>query len=53
MMTHKAILDISAHLVPLNSPMYGDVTLRLTTVAHLKAALHHTVGKSLEEIPMV
>jgi hypothetical protein len=38
MKVHKAILDISAHLVHLNSPMYGKVTLHLPAVARLKAA---------------
>ena len=53
MKTHKAILDISAHLVHLDSSVYGKVTLSLPAVARLKASLHHTVGKSLEEIPVV
>jgi hypothetical protein len=53
MKVHKVILDISARLVHLDSPMYGKVTLHLPAVARLKAALHHTVGKSLEEIPVV
>jgi hypothetical protein len=52
MKVHKAILDISARLVHLNSLVYGKVTLHLPAVARLKAALHHTMGKSLEEIPV-
>jgi hypothetical protein len=53
MMKHKAILVISTYLVYLNSPMYVKVLLNLPAVARLKVILHHTVGKSLEEIPMV
>jgi hypothetical protein len=53
MKMHKAILDISARLMHLNSAVYGKVTLDLPVVACLKASLHHTVGKSLEEIPGV
>jgi hypothetical protein len=53
MKKHKAILDISAHLVHLNSPVYDKVTLHLSTVAWLKASLHHTMGNSIEEISVV
>jgi hypothetical protein len=53
MMMHNAILDISAHLVHLNSPMYRKVTLNLPTVVCLEATLHHVVGMSLEEIHVV
>jgi hypothetical protein len=53
MMMHKAVLDISARLVHLNSPVCGKVMLHLPPVAHLKVTLHHTVGKSLEEIHVV
>jgi hypothetical protein len=53
MMMHKAILVISTYLVYLNSPMYVKVMLNLPAVARLKVTLHHTMGKSLEEIPMV
>jgi hypothetical protein len=53
MMMHKAILDISAYLVNLNSPVYVKVMLNLPAVACLKVKLQHTMGKSLVEIPMV
>jgi hypothetical protein len=53
MTMHKTVLDISAHLVHLNSLVYGEVMLHLPVVAHLKAALHHIVGKTIEEIPVV
>jgi hypothetical protein len=40
---HKAILDISARLVQLNSPVYGKVTLHLPVVSCIKASLHEEV----------
>jgi hypothetical protein len=35
MKMHRVVLDMSAHLVHLNSPIYGKVSLQLTPVAHL------------------
>jgi hypothetical protein len=40
---NKAVLDISARLVHLNSPVYGKVTLHLLVVSRIKASLHHVV----------
>jgi hypothetical protein len=50
---HKAVLDIAAKLVYLNSPMYGKVTLNLPMVSHVKASLHHIMEKKIEEIHVV
>jgi hypothetical protein len=50
---HKALLDISSHLVHLDSPMTGKVTLHLPVMAHLQAFVHVVVVKSLEEIPII
>jgi hypothetical protein len=50
---HKAILDIAARLVHLNSPVHGKVTLHLPAVSHIKASLHHVVELKLEEIHVV
>jgi hypothetical protein len=44
---HKDILDISARLVHLNSPMYEKVTLHLHAVSRINASLHHVVGRRL------
>jgi predicted aspartyl protease len=38
MKMHKAVLDISARLVHLNSPMYGKVILHLPAISHIKAS---------------
>jgi hypothetical protein len=50
---HKAVLDISARLVHLNSPMYGKVTLHLPTISRIKSSLHHMVERRLEDIHVV
>jgi hypothetical protein len=50
---HRAVLDISARLVHLNSPMYGKVTLHLPAISHIKASLHHVVERRLEDIHVV
>jgi hypothetical protein len=50
---HKAILDISIHLVHIDSPVFGKMSLLLPPVAHLQASIHVIVAKSLDEIPMV
>jgi hypothetical protein len=48
---HKAVLDISARLVHLNSPVYGKVTLHLPMISRIKASLHHVIEKRLEDLP--
>jgi hypothetical protein len=50
---HKAVLDISARLVHLNSPVYGKVTLQLPVISCIKASLHHMVQRRLEDIHVV
>jgi hypothetical protein len=50
---HKAILDISARLVQLNSAVYGKVTLQLPVVSHIKASLFHVVEQRLQDIHVV
>jgi hypothetical protein len=48
---HKAILDIAKRLV--DSLICGKVGLHLPVVVRIKASVHHTVAKSIEEILMV
>jgi hypothetical protein len=50
---HKAVLDISARLVHLNSPVYGKVTLHLPVISRIKASLYHVVERRLEDIHVV
>jgi hypothetical protein len=53
MKLHKAIMDIARWLVYLDSPIYGKVALHLLVIVHIKASVHHTMSKSIEEIPVV
>jgi hypothetical protein len=53
MKMHQAVLDISARLVHLDSPIYGEVSLQLPPVARVQASVYATVAKSLDEIPVV
>jgi hypothetical protein len=46
-------LDISTHLVHLDSPIYGKVSLQLPPIAYLQASIYAVVAKSLDEIPVV
>jgi hypothetical protein len=50
---NKVVLDISARLVHLNSPMYGKVTLHLSVISRIKTSLHHVVERRLEDINVV
>jgi hypothetical protein len=53
MKTRQAVLDISAHLVHLDSPNHGKVSLQLPLVARLQASVYTTIAKSLNETPVV
>jgi hypothetical protein len=53
MKMHRAVLDISAHLVHHDSPIHRKVSLQLPPVAHLQASVYTVVAKSLDEIPVV
>jgi hypothetical protein len=53
MKLHKAILYIAKRLVRLDSTIYGKVTLCLLVVVCIEASVHHTMAKSIEEIPVV
>jgi hypothetical protein len=50
MKMHKAIVDIAARLVHLNSPVYGKVMPHLPKISRMKASLHHVVERKIEEI---
>jgi hypothetical protein len=47
-----AILDIVKQLLYLDSPVYGKVVLHLLVIVHIKESVHHTVAKSIQEIPV-
>jgi hypothetical protein len=43
----------SSHLVNLNSPVRGKVTLYLPAISRIKASLHHVVELKLEDIYVI
>jgi hypothetical protein len=53
MKMQKAILDIAARVVHLDSPVYGKVIFHLPVIARIKASLHHMVELKLEDIHVV
>jgi hypothetical protein len=53
MKRYKAILDITKWLVYLDSSIYGKVALHLPDVVHIEVSMHHTMARSIEEIPVV
>jgi hypothetical protein len=53
MKMHRVVLDISARLVQLDSPIYGKVSLQLPPVARLQASVYAVIAKSLDEIHVV
>jgi hypothetical protein len=53
MKMHKAMLDLSARLVHLDSPIFSKISLQLPPIAHLLASIHAVVAKSLDEIHVV
>jgi hypothetical protein len=50
---HKAILDIAAQLIQLNSPVHGKVTLYLPVISRINASLHHAVELMLKDILVI
>jgi hypothetical protein len=48
----KAVLDISAYSVYLESPAHGGVVLQLPSPTSTTSALHHTTAQNLEDNPI-
>jgi hypothetical protein len=48
----KAVLDIAARTVHLDSPTHGSVSLRFPSSTSIASALHHTATQNLEDIPV-
>jgi hypothetical protein len=53
MKMHRVVLDISAHLVHLDSPIYGKVSLQLSPIARLQPSVYAAIAQSLDEIHIV
>jgi hypothetical protein len=52
MKRHKAVLDIAAHTVHLESPTHGSVVLQLPSPTSMTSTLHHTTAQNLGDIPV-
>jgi hypothetical protein len=50
MKAHKALLDIAARVVHLDSPMHGIHALQLTSPSVMTSSVHHTTAQNLEDI---
>jgi hypothetical protein len=48
----KAVLDIAAHTVQLESPTHSSVVLQLPSPTSTTSALHHTAAQNLKDIPI-
>jgi hypothetical protein len=48
----KAVLDIAARTVHLESPTHGSVVLKLLSPTSIASVLHHTAAQNLEDIPV-
>jgi hypothetical protein len=48
----KAVLDIAAHTMHLESPAHGSVVLQLPSPTYTTSTLHHIAAQNLEDIPV-
>jgi hypothetical protein len=48
----KAMLDIAACTMHLESPTHGSVVLKLSSPTSIASVLHHTAAQNLEDIPV-
>jgi hypothetical protein len=53
MKLHKVVLNTATRLVHLYSPVYGEVTLHLPVISHIRECLHHVVERRLKDIQVV
>jgi hypothetical protein len=52
MKKHKAVLNIAARTVHLETPALGSVVLQLPSPTSIASALHHTTVQNLKDIPV-
>jgi hypothetical protein len=52
MKRYKAVLDIAARTVHLESPAHGSVVLKLPSPTSIASTLHHTAAQNLKDIPV-
>jgi hypothetical protein len=48
----KAVLDIAACTVHLESPTHGSIVLKLSPPTSIASVLHHTAAENVEDIPV-
>jgi hypothetical protein len=53
MKRHKALLDTTAQVVHLDSPVHGIDALQLSLPPVAPPSVHHTTTRNLEDIPVV
>jgi hypothetical protein len=53
MKRYKAVLDIAACTVHLESPAHGSVVLKLPSPTSTTSTLHHTATQNLKDIPVI
>jgi hypothetical protein len=53
MKRYKAVLDIAACTVHLESPAHGSVVLKLPSPTSTASTLHHTATQNLKDIPVI
>jgi hypothetical protein len=49
---HKALLDTTARVVHLDSPMHGIHVLQLSSSSVVTSSVHHTAAQNVEDIPV-
>jgi hypothetical protein len=52
MKKHKAVLNITALTMHLETPAHGSVVLQLPSPTTIASTLHHTAAQNLEDIPV-
>jgi hypothetical protein len=52
MKRYKAVLDIAARIVHLESPAHGSVVLKLPSPISIDSTFHHMTAQNLEDIPV-
>jgi hypothetical protein len=50
MKEYKAVLDVAARTVHLESPTHGSVSMRLLSPTSIASVLHHTTAQNLKDI---
>jgi hypothetical protein len=53
MKEYKAVLDVAARTVHLESPTHGSVSMRLLSPTSIVSVLHHTIAQNLKDIRVV